>query len=164
MGSGKWGVGSGQWEVGSGQWGVGRGLGVVMSDEIRTFRDLRVWQRGMALVTEVYRLSKQFPKEEVYALASQMRRAAVSVPSNIAEGYGRHSTTDYVRFLRMASGSLYELQTQTEIARNLGYVDESTLNDLASAGDEIARMLSALIRTLEDGKATPATPKTRSRA
>jgi len=76
---------------------------------MKTYRDLLVWQKAMTLVTEVYRKTKTFPREEVYGLTSQVRRSAVSIPSNIAEGYGRNSTSDYIRFLQIASGSLYEL-------------------------------------------------------
>ena len=90
--------------------------------QIKTYRDLLVWQKAMALVTEVYKTTKSFPKDETYGIVSQMRRCAVSIPSNIAEGYGRNSSSDYVRFLRMAMGSLYELQTQFDISLNLGYV------------------------------------------
>ncbi len=82
-----------------------------VASQIRSYRDLRVWQAAMELVTEVYQISKAFPRDELYALTSQLRRCAVSIPSNVAEGYGRNSTSDYVRFLRMAMGSLYELQT-----------------------------------------------------
>ena len=109
-----------------------------------------VWQKSMALVTEVYRLTQSFPKEEMYGLTSQMRRCAVSVPSNIAEGYGRNSTHDYVRFLRMAMGSLYELQTQMEIAGNLGYADPSSPEPLVESAREIERMMSSLIRRLNE--------------
>ena len=76
---------------------------------IKSYRDLVVWQKSMELVTDMYTITKVFPKEELYALTSQIRRSAVSVPSNIAEGYGRNSTQDYVRFLQIACGSLYEL-------------------------------------------------------
>lgn len=135
-----------------------------MSEKNRTYRDLRVWQRAMELVTEAYRLSKQFPKEEVYGLTSQICRAAVSIPSNIAEGYARNSTSDYVRFLRVASGLLYECQTQMEIAMNLGYVAQTTVNGFGSAIEEVAPMFSAPIRTLQDGKKTKARTCTRSHA
>ncbi|MCK4342431.1 MAG: four helix bundle protein [Phycisphaerae bacterium] len=117
---------------------------------MRTYRDLMVWQKSMALVTEVYRLTRTFPKEEMYGLTSQMRRCAVSVPSNIAEGYGRNSTHDYVRFLRMAMGSLYELQTQMEIAGNLGYAGPSSPELLVESAREIERMMSSLIRRLNE--------------
>ena len=118
-------------------------------DVIRTYRDLLVWQKAMTLVTEVYRLSRRFPKEETYGLTSQIRRCGVSVPSNIAEGCGRNSTSDYVRFLRMAMGSLYELQTQAEIARNLGYLDDDAFEGMYASSREIERMMSSLIRQLK---------------
>ncbi len=86
-----------------------------MSAEIRSFRDLVVWQKAMVLVEHVYGFSKLFPSDERYGLTAQIRRAAVSVPSNIAEGYGRHSTSDYIRFLQISLGSLNELQTQLEL-------------------------------------------------
>jgi four helix bundle protein len=86
--------------------------------KIRNYRDLIVWQKSIALVTEVYSITRLFPKEELYGLISQIRRSAVSIPSNIAEGYGRYSTNDYIRFLQIAIGSLYEFQTQLEIGLN----------------------------------------------
>ena len=82
---------------------------------MKTYRDLVVWQKSMVLVTEVYEISKKFPKEELYGLTSQIRRCAISLPSNIAEGYGRNSTNDYIHFLRIASGSLYELSREIEL-------------------------------------------------
>ena len=115
---------------------------------MKTYRDLLVWQKSMALVTEIYRLSKSFPKDETYGLTSQMRRCAVSIPSNMAEGYGRNSTNDYIRFLRVAVGSLYELQTQIEIALNLRYLSKSAFNKLYESSREIERMLSSLTRKL----------------
>ena len=83
---------------------------------INNFRDLRVWQSGMELVVQVYRLTQSFPREEQYGLTSQMRRAAVSVPSNIAEGHARESSKEYLNHLSIVQGSLAELQTQIEIA------------------------------------------------
>ncbi|MBN1489879.1 MAG: four helix bundle protein [Phycisphaerae bacterium] len=124
-----------------------------MAGRIQTYRDLMVWQKAMALVTEVYRLSRRFPKEEVYGLMAQMRRCAVSIPSSIAEGYGRNSTPDYVRFLRMAAGALYELQTQIEVALNLEYVRAEVVSSLYEHADEIAQMLGGLFGRL-DGNAT----------
>jgi four helix bundle protein len=97
-------------------------------------------------------VSRSFPKDEVYGLAQQMRRSAVSIPSNIAEGYGRNSTSDYVRFLHVASGSLYELQTQAEIALNLRYLKKSDFDKLYESSREIERMLSSLIRKLENSR------------
>jgi four helix bundle protein len=112
---------------------------------LKTYRDLVVWQKSMELVTEVYRMTKNFPGDEIYGLTSQMRRCAVSLPSNIAEGYGRHSTQDYVRFLRVACGSLFELQTQMEISKNLTYLNENAFYTHYEASREIERMLNSLI-------------------
>ncbi len=120
-----------------------------MDKEVKTYRDLMVWQKAMVLVTEVYRQTKVFPKEEVYGLTSQVRRCAISIPSNIAEGYGRNSTSDYIRFLQIASGSLYELQTQLEISMNLEYLSKGVVERLYSLSREIERMLSSLIRKLK---------------
>jgi four helix bundle protein len=124
----------------------------MMTGKIKTYRDLLTWQKSLALVTEIYRVSRSFPKDEVYGLAQQMRRSAVSIPSNIAEGYGRNSTSDYVRFLHVASGSLYELQTQAEIALNLRYLKKSDFDKLYESSREIERMLSSLIRKLENSR------------
>ena len=116
--------------------------------EIKSFRDLLVWQKAMRLVTQLYQLSSDFPKDELYGLTSQLRRAAVSVPSHIAEGYGRYSTPDYIRLLQIALGSLYELQTQVEIAANLVYISRSTCDETIGKATEIEKMLIALVRKL----------------
>ena len=100
--------------------------------EIKTYRDLIIWQKSMSLVTEIYNITNNFPASELYALTNQLRRCAVSIPSNIAEGYGRNSTGDYKRFLQIAVGSLFELQTQIEIAYNLKYIQDVTFKDLLS--------------------------------
>lgn len=109
---------------------------------VRSYRDLMVWEKAMILVT------KSFSKEELYGLVSQIRKSAVSIPSNIAEGYGRNSTNDYIRFLQIASGSLYELQTQIEISLNLGYLSKEKFEKVYEQSREIERMLSSLIRKL----------------
>ena len=103
----------------------------------------------MDLVTEIYQASKGFPKQEVYGLTSQIRRSAVSVPSNIAEGYGRQGLNDYIRFLNIAISSLFELQTQVEISFNLLYINEKKFNVLYELTREVERMLSSLIRKLK---------------
>ena len=100
----------------------------------------------MELVTKVYVVTKTFPKEEIYGLMPQIRRSCVSIPSNIAEGYGRYSTNDYVRFLQVARGSLYELQTQLDIAHNLSYVTKQRFEELFEQSREIERMLSGLVK------------------
>ena len=119
-----------------------------MGAEVRSFRDLIVWQKAMNLVERVYQLSNLFPSEERYALTSQIRRAAVSVPSNIAEGYGRHSTSDYIRFLQISLGSLNELQTQLELAVRLGFSSAEQIEDALELCAEIEKMLVALIKKL----------------
>ena len=123
-----------------------------MAKNIKTYRDLIVWQKSMSLVTDIYRLSRSFPKDEVYGLTSQMRSCAISIPSNIAEGNGRAPTNDYIRFLRMAVGSLYELQTQLEISRNLEYISKTDFDTSYESSREIERMLSSLLRKLNDKK------------
>ncbi len=114
-----------------------------------TYRDLIVWQKSMGLVTEIYRFSQDFPQSEVFGLSAQLRRSAVSIPSNIAEGYGRNSTQEYLRFLRISCGSLYELQTQLESAANLEYFTENVFHQLSKLSQEIEKMLNSLIRKLQ---------------
>ena len=115
---------------------------------MKTYRDLFVWQKSMDLVKGIYSATKSFPREELYGLTGQIRRCAVSIPSNIAEGYGRNSTTDYVRFLRIAIGSLYELQTQMEISSRLDYIEKVDHGSLSSRCVEIEKMLGSLINKL----------------
>lgn len=107
--------------------------------------DLEVWKHAMRLARDVYRASTTFPETEKFGLSSQMRRAAVSVASNIAEGAGRGSRIEYARYLRIARGSLMELDTQIWIAHDLGYLGER--HDLHEAAQHIAAMLNALIKT-----------------
>jgi four helix bundle protein len=116
---------------------------------MKTFRDLLVWQKSMSFVTEVYKISKSFPKEETFGLTSQLRRSAVSVPSNISEGFGREGVNDYLRFLNIALASLFELQTQLEIAFNLEYIKKNKFDVLYELSREIERMLSSFIRSIK---------------
>jgi four helix bundle protein len=120
-----------------------------MSD-IRSYRDLFAWQKAVELSLELYRLTAAFPVAERFGLVSQLRRASVSVASNIAEGYGRGTTADYVRFLRAARGSLYEIDTQTLIAARLQYLDDITYQSVHERVTECSRILAALIRSLEE--------------
>lgn len=117
--------------------------------EIKTYRDLIVWQKAIAFITNIYKVTAEFPKEEMYGLNSQMRRAAISIPSNIAEGFGRKSTGDYKRFLNISMASLFEVQTQLEITLNLKYIDQNTFDENFETSREIERMLSSLIRKLK---------------
>jgi len=120
------------------------------SRKMKSYRDLIVWQKSMRLVTRIYLITKELPKNEVYGLTSQIRRSSISLPSNIAEGYGRNSTNDYIRFLQIACGSLYEVQTQLEICRNLEYLSKDIFNEIYEQSREIERMLNSLIGKLKE--------------
>lgn len=112
----------------------------------KRYRELAAWQKAYKLVLEAYRVTSQFPSEERFGLVQQMRRAAMSIPCNIAEGWGRASRIDYLRFLDMARGSNNELQTQLWIAADLGFVEKDhAIHDLV---DEVGRIISGLIRSL----------------
>ncbi len=108
-----------------------------------SYRDLIVWQKAMQLCKDVYLITKNFPKEEIYGLTSQIRRCVVSIPSNIAEGKGRNSDKDFVRFLQIALGSIYELQTQLELAFELNYIND--IENIVSLSIEIEKMINTLI-------------------
>ena len=113
-----------------------------------TYRDLLVWQKAKVIAIRVYRATESFPKSEVFGLCSQMRRAAVSVVSNIAEGQGRGSKPDFANFLCMARGSLLELETQLEISRELGFGKEAELQDIESDCYRLLGLLNRLLDTL----------------
>lgn len=115
---------------------------------IQSYRDLKVWRRGMLLVTEVYRESASFPSDERFGLTSQVRRAADSVPSNIAEGWGLGTTKHYLSHLDRARASLCEVETQLSIALNLDYLSEDRHDALLSETEELGRMLLGLMRSL----------------
>lgn len=120
--------------------------------EIRSYKDLIVWQKAMDLVALVYQATKRFPREETYGLSSQLRRAAVSVPSNIAEGQARQSTAEFRNFLSVARGSLAEVETQLLIAQRLGYLEPVHLEKLLSPHQEVSKMLPALMARLATSK------------
>jgi four helix bundle protein len=111
-----------------------------------TYSDLEVWQAAMDLAEDVYRTTKAFPKEELYTLTSQLRRAAVSVPSNIAEGKGRSSEKDLIQFLNYSRGSLFEIETQIALARRLGYIDAEHAQCLLHQTARVGQLLNGLIR------------------
>jgi four helix bundle protein len=114
----------------------------------KIYRDLIVWQRAMDLVEEVYTATKEFPKEELYGLTSQLRRAVVSIPSNIAEGQGRNSPKEFVQFLAIAYGSLREAETQILIAERLRYLDSQHVINLMNLAGEVGRLLNGLSKSL----------------
>jgi len=115
---------------------------------LRSYRDLLVWQKAMEFVVETYRFTESFPREEVYGLRSQVRRASVSVPSNIAEGYGRASRKEYLQFLYVAQGSLKETETQIILAEMLGYVSKDATELLLEKAALVGKLLGGLIRAL----------------
>lgn len=117
---------------------------------VQSFRDLVVWQRAMQMCVAIYRLTKDFPREEVYGLTSQIRRAAVSVASNIAEGHGRLTTGEYKQFLGMSRGSNFELQTQLEIARALGFGAAKLLDEAEGLSFEVGKMISGILNAFKD--------------
>jgi four helix bundle protein len=117
---------------------------------LKNYKELQVWQKGYQLCLQIYKITKKFPKEEQYGLISQIRRAAVSVPSNIAEGYGRKTTSDYLRSLYIAYGSNCELETQIMLSRDLNYIFSNDSEKLLNEIREVERMLKALIKSLEN--------------
>jgi four helix bundle protein len=120
-----------------------------MASKITSFRDLKVWQESFALAVWSCRMVGGFPRSEQFALATQLRRSAVSVPSNIAEGYGRGSRVEYLRFLKIARGSLFELETQVAIAVELGYVHGTAKKETDERIIACSKLLAGLIRRLE---------------
>jgi four helix bundle protein len=116
---------------------------------LQSYRELLVWQKAMELALLVYRLTEGFPRREVYGLAAQIRRAGVSVPSNIAEGYGRGSRKEYVQFLSIAQGSLKELETQIIVAGRLTYATPAQTARVLAEAEVVGKMLGGLIRSLK---------------
>jgi four helix bundle protein len=117
---------------------------------LKNFKELKVWQKAYKLCLDLYKATADFPIEEKYGLSSQMRRAATSIPSNIAEGYGRKTIPDYVRCLYIAYGSTCELETQILLSGDLNYIDNTNQNILLEKIKEVERMLMALIKSLEN--------------
>ena len=117
---------------------------------MESYKDLIVWQKSMALVKETYVLVKKLPKEELYSLSDQMKRSAISIPSNIAEGYGRKSKNDYTRFLTIARGSKYELDTQLHICVMLDYLTEEQIKTAVHLSNEVGKMINTLLKKLSD--------------
>ena len=118
--------------------------------EYKTYKDLEVWSKSRGLTKEIYLLTKEFPKDELYGLTSQMRRCAVSVPSNIAEGYGRQYKKETIQFFHIARGSLYVLETQLYIATDLMYLEESKFKEVLLRLEECRKLLSGLINYFEN--------------
>ena len=118
--------------------------------KVKSFKDLEIWQKGIELVVDIYKITKNFPKDELYGLTSQLKRAAVSIPSNIAEGCGRHYTAEYKQFLYVTIGSCAEVQTQLIIASKLGYLKDCNAKNLLDRTEEISKMTMGLIKKLSE--------------
>ena len=114
------------------------------------FKKLLIWQKSMSLITKIYISTNNFPTEEAFGLTSQIRRSSISIPSNIAEGFGRESNRDFLRFLNISIGSLFEMQTQLEIAKNISYLNEDEFNNLYEDSREVERMLVSFINKLKE--------------
>jgi len=121
-------------------------------EKIKTYRDLIVWSKSIDFVTMVYELTRKYPKDELYGLTLQIRRCAISIPSNIAEGYGRRSTQDYIRFLQIAMGSLYEIQTQIQISLNLKFIPQIDFDYIYKKSHQIEILLRSLIEKIKSSK------------
>ncbi|PYE90348.1 four helix bundle protein [Phyllobacterium leguminum] len=117
---------------------------------INSYRDLLAWQQAMELVTAIYKSTECWPREEIYGLTSQIRRAAVSVPANIAEGYGRDTRGSYQQFLRIAQGSLKEVETHLLIAERLGFSQKQTIAPIMVMSESVGKLLRLLIRKLSE--------------
>ena len=122
---------------------------VIQQTKVRSYRDLRVWQAGMELAESCYLLTKRFPKEELFGMTAQIRRAATSVPANIAEGYGRNSRGEYSQFLRISQGSLKELETHLMLASRVGLLGQPETKAILEECDHLGKMLHRLIRSLQ---------------
>jgi four helix bundle protein len=121
---------------------------IMVEEKIKSFQDLRVWQLGIEIVKEIYRLTENFPKKEVYGLTSQIRRSVISIPSNIAEGFRRYHNKEYRQFLFVALGSCAELETQIIIAKELSYINEDDKVKVLEKSDHLSRMISNLIKKI----------------
>lgn len=130
-----------------------------MPSPLKSYRDLLVWQKGIDLVVVAYKATATFPTSELYGLTSQIRRAATSIPANIAEGYGRGSRKEYLQFLLVAQGSLKELETHFIVSEKLSYLTAPQTKLLLSQTDELGRMFGSLIRKLK-GSSSSSTPYT----
>jgi four helix bundle protein len=117
---------------------------------VQSFRDLLVWQRSIQLTVAIYNLTKGFPREELFGLTSQIRRSAVSVPSNIAEGHGRLSTGEYRQFLGIARGSNFEVQTQLELARALNLGNSALVDQAEGLSHEVGKMISGILTSIKN--------------
>jgi len=127
-----------------------------MRPKVQSYEDLEVWQMAMTLAEQCYRLTATFPREETYGLSAQIRRAAVSIPANIAEGYGRNQTGNFLNFLRIAQGSVRELETHLLLVSRPKVADAERAAPCREVAIRVSKMLRALIRSIEDGRPSAA--------
>lgn len=120
-----------------------------MSERIKSYKDLIVWQKAILLVTEIYSITKTFPDSERFGLTNQLNRAVVSIPSNIAEGWGRESNKNHLQFLRISRGSLMEVETLILISKNLNYINDQTFKIISDTIEEVGKILQGLIRSIQ---------------
>jgi four helix bundle protein len=125
-----------------------------LSEPINSYRDLRVWQAAIALAEACYLLTRQFPKDEMFGMVAQIRRAAASVPANIAEGHGRELTRSFIQYLRIAQGSLKEVETHLLLSQRVGLVSEKDILSLMEQCESVGKLMRALIRSLQQKAAT----------
>ncbi|WP_347923757.1 four helix bundle protein [Pontimicrobium sp. SW4] len=118
-------------------------------DKIKTYKDLLVWQKGIEIVKETYLICKEIPNDELFGLQSQIKRSSISIPSNIAEGWGRNYTKNYIQFLKYSKGSLLELETQIIIAKELNFIATESFNKIQGLITEESKMLNAFIKSIE---------------
>ncbi len=118
-------------------------------EKINSYKDLIAWQKSVALVTAIYSLTKSFPQEEKFGIVSQLNRASVSIPANIAEGWGRESSKNYLQFLRISRGSLMETETLLEISKNLGYINDTDFKTISKNIEEVSKILQGLIKGIQ---------------
>jgi four helix bundle protein len=129
-----------------------------MSREVRSYNDLIAWQKGIAFVTQVYASTRAFPPEERYGLTSQIRRAAVSIPSNIAEGHGRMTRGEYLHFLGTARGSLFEVRTHIHIAKELKFLNDEESDKLLESATELGKLINGIIKGLSGSQSPTPSP------
>ena len=120
-----------------------------MESKISTYKDLIVWQKSIQLVTDIYSITKTFPSDERYGIVSQINRAVISIPANIAEGWGRELSKNYLQFLRISRGSLMEVETIVLISKNLNYINEKDFREISKKIDEVGKILQGLIKSIQ---------------
>lgn len=121
-------------------------------EKIKSYRDLIAWQKSMKLVTDIFLVTEEFPNSQLYTLTNQLQRAAISIPSNIAEGFSRKTSRNFLHFLSISMGSLYEVQTQIEIAQNIGYMNDEQKDEIMEQTIEIEKILHGLMRSIRNNK------------